>query len=598
MTSEGKIESEMEGSSREYVVRARGLPWSATQEDVYKFFSDCNIIGGQNGVHFTFAVDGRPSGECFIELASEGDLNTALEKNNQHMGKRYIEVFRSKAEEMDWVIKRMGPPQDKDLESVVRLRGLPYGCSKEEIAQFFTGLEIVPNGITITLDEEGKTTGEAFVEFASPEIAGQAMQKHKETIGHRYIEIFKSSKSDIRFVTKPKPLMSTRPGPYDRMGGFGGPRFGRGDYERRYRGGGRGNYGPVFGGGYNGGGFGNDFNSYGGGGGGRGRGGRGRGGHGGRGGGGGFGFSGHSSTGHTVSMRGLPFAAKETDIKQFFAPLNPVDIKIRWGPDGRCSGEAEVDFASHSDAQAGMSKDRQSMGHRYIELFLNSVPDGSGGSGWAQPPNRGNDNQQVAVGGGGGGGNYNNTNMNYGNAASAGTYSSNTNYTNFSNTASTAANQTYTNQANTGNFGNQVTGSFGGQQTIANPAQTNIANQPFNQSANTYTATQNTGSFGGQTNTGYGQSGYTNYATQNTGYTAPQTTNYATQGTPQVQATTPFTQVQQQPQQQQQQQQPQQQQTGYTDAYATTGSDSYFASMNQIKQDPSNQGNAMTYTGY
>jgi heterogeneous nuclear ribonucleoprotein F/H len=55
------------------------------------------------------------------------------------MGKRYIEVFRSKAEEMDWVIKRMGPPQDKDLESVVRLRGLPYGCSKEEIAQFFTG---------------------------------------------------------------------------------------------------------------------------------------------------------------------------------------------------------------------------------------------------------------------------------------------------------------------------------------------------------------------------------------------------------------------------------------------------------------------------
>lgn len=49
----------------------------------------------------------------------------------------------------------------------------------------------------------------------------------------RYIELFKSSKSEIRHVTKPKPLMSTRPGPYDRAGGFGGPRFGRGDYERR-----------------------------------------------------------------------------------------------------------------------------------------------------------------------------------------------------------------------------------------------------------------------------------------------------------------------------------------------------------------------------
>ena len=43
----------------------------------------------------------------------------------------------------------------------------------------------------------------------------------------RYIEIFKSSKADIKYVSKPKlkPLMSTRPGPYDRSpGGFGGGR--------------------------------------------------------------------------------------------------------------------------------------------------------------------------------------------------------------------------------------------------------------------------------------------------------------------------------------------------------------------------------------
>lgn len=41
---------------------------------------------------------------------------------------------------MEWVVKRSG----LNLESVmddgcVRLRGLPYGCSKEEIAQFFSG---------------------------------------------------------------------------------------------------------------------------------------------------------------------------------------------------------------------------------------------------------------------------------------------------------------------------------------------------------------------------------------------------------------------------------------------------------------------------
>ena len=49
------------------------------------------------------------------------------------------------------------------------------------------GLEIVPNGITITrLDEDGRSTGDAFVEFASPDIAEQAEKKHKEKIGHRW----------------------------------------------------------------------------------------------------------------------------------------------------------------------------------------------------------------------------------------------------------------------------------------------------------------------------------------------------------------------------------------------------------------------------
>jgi len=47
----------------------------------------CNVLD----IHFTFVRDGRPSGEAYVELASEGDCQAALEKNQQHMGKRYIE---------------------------------------------------------------------------------------------------------------------------------------------------------------------------------------------------------------------------------------------------------------------------------------------------------------------------------------------------------------------------------------------------------------------------------------------------------------------------------------------------------------------------
>lgn len=58
----------------------------------------------------------------------------------------------------------------------------------------------------------------------------------------RYIEIFKSSKSEIRgFYDPPRRMMGQRPGPYDRpMGGRGGYYgAGRGSmYDRMRRGGG------------------------------------------------------------------------------------------------------------------------------------------------------------------------------------------------------------------------------------------------------------------------------------------------------------------------------------------------------------------------
>lgn len=86
-----------------------------------------------------------------------------------------------------------------------------------------------------------------------------------------------------------------------------------------------------------------------------------------------------STTGHCVHMRGLPYRATEPDIYNFFSPLNPVRVHIEIGPDGRVTGEADVEFATHEDAVAAMSKDKANMQHRYVELFLNSTSGGSNG---------------------------------------------------------------------------------------------------------------------------------------------------------------------------------------------------------------------------
>ncbi|XP_069466701.1 heterogeneous nuclear ribonucleoprotein H3 isoform X1 [Ambystoma mexicanum] len=284
---------------------------------------------------------------------------------------------------MDWLLKQNQGSNEMDTSSdgTVRLRGLPFGCSKEEIVQFFSGLRIVPNGITLTMDYQGRSTGEAFVQFASKEIAENALGKHKERIGHRYIEIFKSSRSEIRgSYDPPRRMMGQRPGPYDRpiggRGGFYGA--GRGNmYDRMRGGGGGGGYGGGYGGfddysgggGFNNFGYGNDaFDD-------RMRDGRGMGGP-------GFGGAGDASSGfhsgHFVHMRGLPFRATENDIASFFSPLNPIRIHIDVGADGRASGEADVEFATHEDAVAAMSKDKSNMQHRYIELFLNSTASAGG----------------------------------------------------------------------------------------------------------------------------------------------------------------------------------------------------------------------------
>ena len=49
-------------------------------------------------------------------------------------------MFKAKHAEMEWAIKHSGHRNSTDeIEAIVRLRGLPYGCSKEEIANFFSG---------------------------------------------------------------------------------------------------------------------------------------------------------------------------------------------------------------------------------------------------------------------------------------------------------------------------------------------------------------------------------------------------------------------------------------------------------------------------
>lgn len=73
------------------MVKVRGLPWSCSADEVMRFFSDCKIQNGTSGIRFIYTREGRPSGEAFVELESEGEMKLSL-KDRETMGHRYVEV--------------------------------------------------------------------------------------------------------------------------------------------------------------------------------------------------------------------------------------------------------------------------------------------------------------------------------------------------------------------------------------------------------------------------------------------------------------------------------------------------------------------------
>lgn len=86
------------------IIRMRGLPFTATPADVLAFLGpECPVTGGPEGLLFVRYPDGRPTGDAFALFACEELAQSALRKHKGILGKRYIELFRSTAAEVQQV---------------------------------------------------------------------------------------------------------------------------------------------------------------------------------------------------------------------------------------------------------------------------------------------------------------------------------------------------------------------------------------------------------------------------------------------------------------------------------------------------------------
>ncbi|KAK8382548.1 hypothetical protein O3P69_015425 [Scylla paramamosain] len=190
------------------VVRARGLPWQSSDQDIAKFFRGLNIAKG--GVALCLSPQGRRNGEALIRFISPEHRDMALKRHKHHIGNRYIEVYKATGE--DFINVAGGNNNEAQTflsrggQVIIRMRGLPYDCTPKQVVEFFesgeNGCQILDNedGVLFVRKPDGRATGDAFVLFGSEEDSTKALAKHREIIGSRYIELFRSTTAEVQQV--------------------------------------------------------------------------------------------------------------------------------------------------------------------------------------------------------------------------------------------------------------------------------------------------------------------------------------------------------------------------------------------------------------
>ncbi|KAL5286450.1 ESRP2 family protein [Megaselia abdita] len=199
------IDDEIDGSC---IVRARGLPWQSSDQDIAKFFRGLNVAKG--GVALVLSPLGRRNGEALIRFISQEHRDMALKRHKNHIGNRYIEVYRATGEDFLGVAGGASNEAQtflsKGAQVIIRMRGLPYDCTAKQVLDFFTNGESPvdvmegSDGVLFVKKPDGRATGDAFVLFALESDCQKALSRHRESIGQRYIELFRSTTAEVQQV--------------------------------------------------------------------------------------------------------------------------------------------------------------------------------------------------------------------------------------------------------------------------------------------------------------------------------------------------------------------------------------------------------------
>uniref|UniRef100_A0A3P8TXX4 RNA binding motif protein 12Bb n=1 Tax=Amphiprion percula TaxID=161767 RepID=A0A3P8TXX4_AMPPE len=225
------------------VIRLQGLRVTAGTEDIRRFFTGLKIPDG--GVH----IIGGEREEAFILFASDEDARRAMTRSGGVIKGAPVTLLLSSKTEMQAMLERSTriaeqeqkrrleentriarrsadpevgrrsgsrsrftpPPQHQrasndDDFTCLFLKGLPFTVTEKEVCDFFGGLCVVE--IVLLKKRDGSNNGTGLIKFATREDAAEGLQRDRNYIGSRYIEVSTTTINDWCRATGRPPMAS------------------------------------------------------------------------------------------------------------------------------------------------------------------------------------------------------------------------------------------------------------------------------------------------------------------------------------------------------------------------------------------------------
>ena len=186
--------SEPEG----YYVVIKNLPGAS-------FVRKCLVdvkVAHNGGPFMELGKNGKENGIALVELEHRKDLEEMLNRHKVPFGGHLANVYKIPRQEFKSRVKAsrlMSPEEESDSSkyTCIEIDGLSWGSNEEKVRKFFSGIQIAPNGLHIFLDNSGKASGVAYVEFETHAECTKAMEKHKQYLDNRYLILRMISQNEM-----------------------------------------------------------------------------------------------------------------------------------------------------------------------------------------------------------------------------------------------------------------------------------------------------------------------------------------------------------------------------------------------------------------